>query len=99
MNPRIKQFMIALLSVGICSACSFTKSLVNQLKEQGNEKQMQFIGKLKKQPIRVTEPPILPSLFSPDKMFTKLVQPPLAPPTLPLSYVQVPQDECIDFEP
>ncbi|GAB4109243.1 MAG: hypothetical protein OHK0057_30480 [Thermoflexibacter sp.] len=99
MNSRIKQFMIALLSVGLCSACSFTQSLVTQHKEQGNEKQVQFIGKLKRQPIRVVEPQILPSLFSHDKIFNKFTQPPSAPPPLQLSYVQIPQDECIDFEP
>ncbi len=99
MNSKIKQLMIALLSAGVCGSCNFSKQLVNQHKEQGNEKQIQFIGKLKKQPLRVTEPSPLPSLASPDKIFANLVQVPPAPSTLLLSYIPSLQDECIDFEP
>lgn len=99
MKSKIKRFMIALLSAGVCSACDSTRQIVNQHQKQGNEKQIQFIGKLKKEPLRVTNPPLLPSLVSSDKIFANLAPIPTAPNSLQLSCIASLKDECIDFEP
>jgi NlpC/P60 family len=98
MKLKIKQLNIALFFIVFYSSCTFTNRLSYQLKTQIKDKKTQVLAKFKKQPLRVAELPLIPSIAS-DKIFPIYSLSPASLPAPSLAYVQATDDDCIDFEP
>jgi cell wall-associated NlpC family hydrolase len=96
MNLTTKQLLVALGCVAI-TGCSVTNKTANLAKTPIKDNKIRFFSGLKKQPIRVPEPLVLASTTTEQCIYLT----PSFASILPsqLAQVEIPQPECIDFEP
>lgn len=96
MKLQIKQLTVALLISVVLNSCTFLNRTAYTFKNQTKEKKVNLLAKFKKKPIRVPETALLTTDIA-GKIFPTHLS--FVLPTPVITYAQVAEPECIDFEP